>query len=283
MNLTEGQLFTIEALNRIEGFEWPEKAKFAEVDGGCIAYFYESDSTGSSPLTSVRVKDPYDKRKINASITREQFDSVDGWVLFGGIESPVSGDCAIDVKYANGTAEINFSADGYEWNWRGDGLRIVAWRYHKPTKENEMQQPKPFKKRDCIETLIDKRKDAIEQKRLALAALEEAEAKERELMLSIQAWAESYGFDIRTLDESDEKPEHESELVITDWRDLRVGDVVEITGCDETDAWNRFRGIEVLVSKIGEKERDVMLRHINLGVWWLRRGTKWKFIRRPSK
>lgn len=277
MNLTEGQLFTIEALNRIEGFVWPEKAKFAEVDGGCIAYFYESDSTGSSPLTSVRVKDPYDKRKINASITREQFDSIDGWVRNDGSEPVISGD--FEVMFRGGSVAFDLIGVGAsELNWKcpcDNGDTITHWRYHKPTKETEMQQPKQFKNRDNIETLIDKRKDAIEQKRIALAALEEAEAKERELMLSIQAWAESYGFDIRVLDESDEVPDVEPELVITDWRDLRVGDEIWWSG------GAGFSSGQYIISEVSKKGVSVTTWK---GQSWLDvLNTAWKFIRRPSK
>ncbi|MDA1378725.1 hypothetical protein PCI56_01200 [Plesiomonas shigelloides subsp. oncorhynchi] len=32
--LTESQLFTIEALNRIEGFVWPKEATHASMDAG---------------------------------------------------------------------------------------------------------------------------------------------------------------------------------------------------------------------------------------------------------
>ena len=75
----------------------------------------------------------------------------------------------------------------------------------------------------------------------------------------------------------------ESELVITDWRDLRVGDVVEVTGSDNT-GWVRLKGVESLVTRIGPYEDDVSFCPRNGGGdWTMSDNTEWHFIRRPAK
>ncbi|MGL5307224.1 MAG: hypothetical protein ACRC9Y_13990, partial [Aeromonas veronii] len=97
MSLSEGKMFTIEALNRIEGFVWPDKAKFADFDsGGWFVFFrlHEPKALRGSfeggyidgSLVDTGVDHP-DWR--NSLITREEFELVDGWVMFSGIESPV--------------------------------------------------------------------------------------------------------------------------------------------------------------------------------------------------
>lgn len=78
--------------------------------------------------------------------------------------------------------------------------------------------------------------------------------------------------------------EPEPELVITDWRDLRVGDVVEVTGSDNP-GWVRLKGVESLVMRIGPYENDVSFcpRNDDDGDWVMSDNTEWRFIRRPAK
>ncbi|MGL5669079.1 MAG: hypothetical protein ACRDD9_23500 [Shewanella sp.] len=267
-------MFTIEALNRIEGFVWPEGAKFAEVDGGCIAYFYESNSTGSNPITSVRVKDQYDIREIKASVTREQVESVDGWVRNDG--KPPVDDGAIVETIVNGEVDSRpFPADGIEW---GNGGCVSHWRYPKPQKQEVKPEP------ESIETMIRQYKYAGENKRAAIDKLnqaqtdvEQAEALEDSLFMAIEAWAESHGFDIRVLSESEEKPE----LAITDWRDLQAADVIW---------WSVNRdsnGVECEVVKVANPEsKDRLAVYAKSGgkYFWIDvYSEEWKFISRPEK
>ena len=77
----------------------------------------------------------------------------------------------------------------------------------------------------------------------------------------------------------------EPEPVITDWRDLRVGDVVEVTGSDNP-GWVRLKGVESLVTRIGPCEDDVSFCPRNDdddGDWTMSDNTEWRFIRRPAK
>ena len=75
----------------------------------------------------------------------------------------------------------------------------------------------------------------------------------------------------------------ESELVITDWRDLRVGDVIELTG-SLNPCWQEHAGIEMTVNAVyhdqGDDDDQVDLLGES-GTWSLGGNTDWRFIRRP--
>ncbi|MGL5648792.1 MAG: hypothetical protein ACRDDY_13175 [Clostridium sp.] len=196
MNLTESQLFTIEALNRIEGFEWPKDAKFAAMDDGrkdVLFYLHKpmrahtvftGDFFGLDGITSQSTHPDW----CNSLITREQFESVDGWVRNNCIFTKINSLIDVTIKSKGDDYVIDGSCDNWTPEWEsGD---IVKWRYRKPKK----QEVKP--ESESIETTIAQYKAAKENKLKAQQLLEQAEATESSLMMSIEAWAESHGFDI---------------------------------------------------------------------------------------
>lgn len=65
------------------------------------------------------------------------------------------------------------------------------------------------------------------------------------------------------------------ELVITDWRDLRVGDVIEVTGSSNED-WRKVKGEELTVNTIRKGGAST-------GRWLVRGNTEFRLIRRPTK
>ncbi|MGL5309449.1 MAG: hypothetical protein ACRDAL_02480 [Plesiomonas shigelloides] len=284
MNLTEDQLFTIEALNRVDGFVWPEKASNAWVnkDKSFVCFTVLGGSRVLS-IKECRVYNGIYAKGVsessqhpdwrNSLITREQFDSVDGWVRHNNSECPANSELQVQVKMHGFLGySPSYPHIAKAWPWVNGG--ITHWRYHKPTKETDMQPEAP--KQPSIDDLYlqyKTQRGIVESAKKVLADEMEAEDK---LLEQIRAWNLEYGFDVRLLDESEENPE----LVITDWRDLRLGDVVEIIGSDNP-AWRRFSGEEVSVSKIGERESDILLESSRNGVWWIRHETRWKFIRRP--
>lgn len=67
----------------------------------------------------------------------------------------------------------------------------------------------------------------------------------------------------------------EPELVITDWRDLRVGDVIEVTG-SSNGAWCKVKGEELTVKTIRKEGAST-------GRWLVRGNTEFRLIRRPAK
>lgn len=81
----------------------------------------------------------------------------------------------------------------------------------------------------------------------------------------------------------DTKPKQAAQPLITDWRDLRVGDVIELTG-SKNHCWSKHAGREMIVTKVypdqGDDDDQVDLRG-ELGGWSLGGNTTWRFIRRP--
>lgn len=77
--------------------------------------------------------------------------------------------------------------------------------------------------------------------------------------------------------------EKEPELSITNWRDLRVGDVIELTG-SSNPCWKEHAGIEMTVKEVhydqGDGDDQVDL-FGESGRWYLGGNTTWRFIRRP--
>lgn len=72
----------------------------------------------------------------------------------------------------------------------------------------------------------------------------------------------------------------ESELVITDWRNLLVGDIVEIVG-SENERWLRFKGVELFVSRTGAAECGLVFSSHDGDECGHGGNTNWRFIRRP--
>lgn len=74
--------------------------------------------------------------------------------------------------------------------------------------------------------------------------------------------------------------EPEPEVVITDWRDLQVGDIVKVVGSDNCQ-WKRLDGLELRITIVGNRESDLVFTPSD-GEDWLHGGnTQWIFIRRP--
>ncbi|MGL5280633.1 MAG: hypothetical protein ACRC8W_02625 [Plesiomonas shigelloides] len=304
MSLSEGKMFTIEALNRIDGFVWPDKSMFASMDmSPKYVFFYSSAPVGHDTMFNGKgLLDKYSTTVAYAHpdwrsslITREEFESVDGWVR--NDESMLSSSALIDIKTFNGVVN---SKVRYESNFKkyGNAFDIEFWRYHKPQKQEVKPEP------ESIETMIRRYKDAKENRRAAIdrlnqaqADVEQAEALEDSLFMAIEAWAESHGFDIRVLSESEERftlnadipmpenpiPLHASSLVITDWRDLRVGDIIEYT-----DGLAKSKiGMTGPVTSFALDAHDGMFVRMECdnGENKGREGwpLKWKFIRRPEK
>ena len=87
------------------------------------------------------------------------------------------------------------------------------------------------------------------------------------------------GFAITPLAATEKQPE----LVITDWRDLRVGDVIELTG-SKNPCWKEHFRSEMTVREVyqdrGDNDDQVDLIGES-GYWSLGGNTTWRFIRRP--
>lgn len=157
--LTESQLFTIEALNRIEGFIWPKNAnrafmnhehRFVSFSSGVCQV---SGADGICQYHGIYAGDisvgTYHPDWSNSLITREQFDSVDGWVRWISGERPVPAETLIDVEFKTGatsTQTICCIAGEIAW-WSYS--TITGYRYHKPSnaeinEASAITEPAPY-------------------------------------------------------------------------------------------------------------------------------------------
>ena len=139
--LTESQLFTIEALNKIQEFVWPKNANYAFVNNGNS---FVSFTSVAHPVV-VAGADAFFLRYgiyvgdisigcahpdwLGSSISKAQFDSVDGWVRACGVMP--NGNIEVDIKrYPDGSGFQSGSlAKFINWN------DVKLWRYHKRANE----------------------------------------------------------------------------------------------------------------------------------------------------
>ena len=228
----------------------------------------------------------------------------DGWIEWKGGDTPVNHHVIVDVKYLNGTNEFGFKAGGYDWDWgSGGGLTIVAYRLHKPEVKPEFCEsvmrsiPEPESHEKLSPEAIEdakfalmsesieesKRKPTIEQ-----LAQDYRNAKDYADRLQKEAGeaavkAEEFAVEIRKkILELQEligisKPESEPELVITNWRDLRVDDVIWYGGDDELSP-GEYHVMEIETPDY-EGYRTVLVNGDG-GGHWIDTRAGWGFIRR---
>ena len=204
----------------------------------------------------------------------------DGWIEWNGGECPVDGDSVIDVKLSDGDEFFGVDAD---WDWhQGSGCDIIAYRLHKPNLaetefcESVMRSiPEPESKPTIEQLAADYRnaKDYTERKQEEADA---AKAAADEALRKLELAGEAIGLVVTPI-----TAKQEPELVITDWRDLQVGDIIEYVDGSIKDKI----GMTGPVVEFAPDATDGMMvrmkcdngpRKGRLG-WPM----KWRFIRRP--
>lgn len=209
-----------------------------------------------------------------------------GWIEWNGGECPVDGNEIIDIRYPESREEFGTKAKFRRWNHARNKGDIIAYRLHKPEKSleelcgevKEENKHEHVEAKPTIEQLAaDYRnaKDYADRKQQeADATKEDAEAKLAELV----AAGKALGLVLSVVGVGPEP-----ELVITDWRDLRVGDRIWVG--DSGRSRNCPEG-EYEIAAIDRRDSD---QPVGLawpgelsGVTWPqihKRG--WRFIRRP--
>lgn len=214
----------------------------------------------------------------------------DGWIEWKGGECPVGGDVMVVCKARTGKELSNgkkIKASILLWRHTGGMADIIAYRLHKPEQAKSTavgddetnlaakEELEAMEHKPTIEQLAaDYRnaKDCADRKQQeADAAKADAEAKLAELV----AAGKELGLVLSVVDALSVEPE--PELVITDWRDLRVGDEVALTSPN---------GGGVNVGEVGEimriNDRTMSVNFPSQAGHLISRAIEnWRFIRRP--
>ena len=234
----------------------------------------------------------------------------EGWIEWNGGECPVERCTLVDVKYADGITNIGVSALTYKThadhtfgtagsllatNW-SSGLpvsSIIAYRLHKPESENpESCEPvmsaligvDMASGSDSTALFTINAKPTVEQmaadyrsaKGYADRKQQEADDAKADADARLKT-LELAGEDIGLL-LSPITAKQEPELVVTDWRDLQVGDVVWCGGDDRLSP-GEYRVMEIEVPDY-EGYRAVLVNDGD-GGHWIDTSEEWRLIRRP--
>ena len=210
----------------------------------------------------------------------------DGWIEWnGGEECPVHENVAVHVKFRNGDHNITgMAASRLYWKHDNRFSDIIAYRLHKPEQvkpefcESVMRSiPEPDTK-PTIEQLAANYRNAKDYAGSKRDEASKAKIESDAALSEIEKAIAAIGFAITPIGAVVQEPE----LVITDWRDLHVGDIVEIVG-SENERWLRFKGVELFVSRTGIAECSLAFRNHDGDEWGHSGNTNWRFIRRPEK
>ena len=202
----------------------------------------------------------------------------DGWIEWKGGECPVCGDDDVDVVLVGGSTNHGI-ADEFDWHRDGGPLSVASYRLHKPEAKPEFCEsvmrsiPDPESKPTIEQLAQDYRSAKGHADRLQKEAGEAA------------VKAESFAVEIRKkileLQELIGIPntEKEPELVIANWRDLRVNDVIFV------DEYDGHESGEYVVVSLEDDDYDgdyaVMATGIDGCDRWIDTTVEWRFIRRP--
>lgn len=298
MKLTKSKQFLADAIHA-SGKGWPDGANWAAQDsviafycggkpeyrkGGKVWICSGDDGNFLSAIAGVG-KLPNWHQTV---LSREEYFSAyptepdaDGWIELNQQSKPKTG-TIVDVRYVNGESDFGISAGGYAWTYTG-GIGVKSYRLHNPVVKPEFCEsvmrsiPEPEAKPNIEQLSAEYRnaKDYAERKQQeADAAKDDAEAKLAELVEAGRV----HGLSVSPITEK-----QEPELVIADWRDLRVGDEVEclkvnITGDGYADHLIGCLGVVIDIEPPMKSRQPVRVEFSGGDVFWI---SEWKFIRRP--
>ena len=209
----------------------------------------------------------------------------DGWIEWKGVECPVDVDALVCCKWRSGKVSITaYHAGLLSWRHNGNAADIIAYRLHKPEQVETIEYNDsgvvytgPVKsefvvdEKPTIDQLLQDWRNADYFAKRKHAEADEAAAMREERWEAVQASAGEIGV---TVGRCDSATKADQKLVITDWRDLKSGDVVMVV-CSSNPAWKSIDGDELVVRINGDACDDVYF-----GTWCMSDNTDWVFIRR---
>lgn len=206
---------------------------------------------------------------------KPEFKVPDGWIEWKGGECPVDHGVMIDVRYRDGAVRKCMPAlepvadyhDVMHQYWQNDGVDgdIIAYLLHKPEQskpefcESVMRSiPEPEAK-PTIEQLASYYRNKLDYANRKQDEANKANMESDAALSQLEDAIAKIGFAITPLAAT----EKESELVITDWRGLQVGDVIKCVG----DSWrDHFQDSEAVVEWLEGHDYEYDLRiHARIG------------------
>lgn len=204
----------------------------------------------------------------------------DGWIEWKGGECPVDGRSLVSYKMRDGgTCEDGEEAADLVWEHRLGGYDIIAYRLHKPEVKPGFCEsvvrsiPEPEAK-PTIEQLAQDYRNKLDFAKRKQQEADDAKVAADSALGELERAGEALGLLIGIA-----KQEQKPELVITDWRDLLVGDVIFV------DEYDGHESGEYVVVSLEDDDYDgdyaVMATGIDGCDRWIDTSVEWRFIRRP--
>ena len=307
MKLSKSKLALAKVINENGG--WPQDSAWAVQNGdhGRIGFSVNKPVRNDSKSWvaeggfnfKIEVCNPLKNWHRNVLSREEYYQAypkadADGWIEWKGGECPVGDFDEVHVKYKvdDGSGMEGCEAQELHWHHEDADFDIVAYRLHKPevkpefcesvtqgipgsesidglcakvTEENKHQH---VDAKPTIEQLARDYRNKLEEANRKQQEADDAKVAADAALGELERAGEALGLLIGI-----SKPEPEPELVITDWRDLQVGDEIECVGYGHPHTIGvveRFDEISV--------DQNIFVRHQNGDVSWPR---LWSFIRRP--
>ena len=284
MKLSKSKLALAKVINENGG--WKDANFSAQEKCGMVYFYFNEPNRGglywhgsASPVAGIEAE--ANSNWYRCFISREEYyqaypkADADGWIEWnadGKSDAPIGNDVLVDVKLRCGSEHFGqlISSDSWMDLWGDES--IVAYRPHKQEVELDFCEsvtrsiPEPESK-PTIEQLAQDYRNKLDYANRKQKEADEANAAANAALGELERAGEVLGMLI-------DIAKAESELVITDWRDLMIGDEVE---CTEYEIEYRF-GVVCRIDGSSE-EQPIMVDHGDgRGISW---PSSWKFIRRP--
>lgn len=224
----------------------------------------------------------------------------DGWIEWNGGECPVDGELTVYVNYRDGgKAPKAVKAGSQRWNHSGLGGDIMSYSLHnkdikpefcesvmrsipepesidglcaKVTEENKHQH---VDAKPTIEQLAQDYRNKLDFANRKQDEADKASMDSGAALSQLEDAIAAIGFAITPLAATEKDPE----LVITDWRDLRVNDVIFVGEYDDCESG------EYVVIELEDRDYGggyaVKAAGIDGNDRWIDTAREWRFIRRP--
>lgn len=152
-----------------------------------------------------------------------------GWIEWNGGECPVDVGSVVDVRQGNGLT-YKARAANFHWNLITGSSCVVAYRLHKPEQSlgelcgeaKEENKHEHIDAKPTIEQLAGDYRNAKDYAERKQQEADDAKADADEALRKLELAGEGIGLIVTPI-----AAKKEPELVITDWRDLQIGDEVE--------------------------------------------------------